>query len=302
MADAHHTVCLTFDVDGTASWITTWKSNNPSMISRGEFDTIGLERILKMLERHEAQATFFVPGHTAWAWPDLIKQIVDQGHEVGHHGWIHENPATLEIDAEREIMDRGFEALEFAVGQRPIGYRSAAWDFSPNTIDLLLEYEFTYSSSCMANDFYPYYLRKGDKWQDGEPYRFGELSELVELPPSWHLDDFPPFEYVWQGNTGLMAPSAVREIWQGDFDYMTANCPDGVYVLTCHPQFIGRGHRIAMLDDLIGYMKSVPSARFSSMKDVAERFKQENPLREWAEKNPHRTGATARNASVRTAG
>ena len=98
MADTTHTVCLTFDVDGTSSWITTWKSNNPSMISRGEFDTIGLERILKMLAKHDAQATFFVPGHTAWAWPDLIKEIVAEGHEVGHHGWIHENPATLEID------------------------------------------------------------------------------------------------------------------------------------------------------------------------------------------------------------
>lgn len=299
MKENSHSVCLTFDFDGMSIWIGSWQSNNPSMISRGEFDTIGLERILKMLAKHDARATFFVPGHTAWAWPDLIKGIVDQGHEIGHHGWIHENPATLEIEAERAVMDRGFEALEFAIGQRPIGYRSAAWDFSPNTIDLLLEYDLMYSSSCMANDFYPYYLRKGDKWQGGEPYMFGELSELVELPPSWHLDDFPPFEYVWQGNTGLMAPSAVREIWQGDFDYMVGNCPDGVYVLTCHPQFIGRGYRISMLDDLIDYMKTVPSVRFESMKDVAQRFKQENPVSEWAEKNPHRTGATARNASVR---
>jgi peptidoglycan/xylan/chitin deacetylase (PgdA/CDA1 family) len=272
------------------------------MISRGEFDTIGVERILKMLAKHEARATFFVPGHTAWAWPDLIKNLVDQGHEIGHHGWIHENPATLDVKAEREIMDRGFEALEFAVGHRPIGYRSAAWDFSPNTIDLLLEYGFTYSSSCMANDFYPYYLRQGDEWGEGEPYRFGELTELIELPPSWHLDDFPPFEYVWQGNTGLMPPSAVREIWQGDFDYMVANCPEGVYVLTCHPQFIGRGYRIQMLDELIAYMKSFASVRFDALTDVAHHFKQHNRLEEWAKENPHRTGATARNASVRAVG
>jgi peptidoglycan/xylan/chitin deacetylase (PgdA/CDA1 family) len=300
VADPHHSICLTFDVDGMSSWIGSWKSNNPSMISRGEFDTIGLERILAMLDKHGARATFFVPGHTAWAWPDLIKGIVARGHEIGHHGWVHENPATLDIDGEREVMDRGFEALHWAAQERPIGYRSAAWDFSPNTIDLLIEYGLTYSSSCMANDFAPYYLRRGDRWSTTEPYEFGGLTDLVELPPCWHLDDFPPFEYVWAGNTGLMPASAVREIWQGDFDYMVGNCPGGVYVLTCHPQFIGRGYRIAMLDELVGYMKAVPSVRFETMRDVALRFKQDNPVSEWAERNPHRTGATARNASVRT--
>jgi peptidoglycan/xylan/chitin deacetylase (PgdA/CDA1 family) len=290
-----HSVCLTFDFDGMSIWIGSWQSNNPSMISRGEFGTIGLDRVLRLLAKHDAQASFFVPGHTAWAWPDLVKRVADEGHEIGHHGWVHENPAKLELDAEKEVMERGFEALEYAVGERPVGYRSAAWDFSPNTIDLLLDYEFTYSSSCMANDFYPYYLRKGDTWSTTEPYVFGELVDLVELPPSWNLDDFPPFEYVWAGNTGLMAPSAVREFWQAEFDYMVANCPGGVYNLTCHPQFIGRGSRIAMLDELVEHMKSVGNVRFESLRDVAFRFKEENPIDEWATKNPHRTGATARN-------
>jgi peptidoglycan-N-acetylglucosamine deacetylase len=295
-----YSVCLTFDVDGTCSWINSWQSNNPSMISRGEFDTIGLDRVLKMLAKHEGRATFFVPGHTAWAWPDLVKRIVDEGHEIGHHGWAHENPARLELDQERNIMDRGFEALEYATGQRPVGYRSAAWDFSPNTLDLLIDYGFVYSSSCMANDFYPYYLRKGDKWSTTEPYEFGDLVELVEIAPAWHLDDFPPFEYVWQGNSGLLPPSAVREYWQGDFDYMVANCPGGVYNLTCHPQFIGRGSRISMLDDLVGYMRQRADVRIEPLGDVAARFKDENPLDEWATKNPHRAGLTARNARQRT--
>jgi peptidoglycan/xylan/chitin deacetylase (PgdA/CDA1 family) len=299
MSADSYSVCLTFDVDGTSSWINSWQSNNPSMISRGEFDTIGLDRVLRMLAKYEARATFFVPGHTAWAWPDLVKRIADERHEIGHHGWAHENPAKLELEKERDIMDRGFEALDYATGQRPVGYRSAAWDFSPNTLDLLLDYGFVYSSSCMANDFYPYYLRKGDKWSTTEPYEFGELVELVEIPPAWHLDDFPPFEYVWQGNTGLMAPSAVREFWQGDFDYMVANCPGGVYNLTCHPQFIGRGSRISMLDDLVGYMRDAANVRFEPLGDVAARFKDQNPLDEWATKNPHRAGLTARNARQR---
>ena len=115
------------------------------MISRGEFDTIGLERILKMLTKHEARRRSSSRATRPGRGPTSSSSIVDQGHEIGHHGWVHENPATLDIEAEREMMERGFEAFDFAVGERPIGYRSAAWDFSPNTIELLLEYGFTYS-------------------------------------------------------------------------------------------------------------------------------------------------------------
>jgi peptidoglycan/xylan/chitin deacetylase (PgdA/CDA1 family) len=295
MAGKQCSVCLTFDFDGMCIWIGSFKSNNPSMISRGEFATIGLDRVLKLLARHEAPATFFVPGHTAWAWPDLVKRIADEGHEIGHHGWVHENPATLEPAYEREVMDRGFEALDHAAGVRPIGYRSAAWDFSPQTIHLLLEYELTYSSSCMANDFYPYYLRKGDRWSATTPYEFGELTELVEIAPSWGLDDFPPLEYVWGANAGPMTPSQVYELWVGEFDYMAANCPGGVFNLTCHPDFIGKGSRITMLERLLEHMKEA-GVRFEPLRDVALRFKAENPVAEWAKANPHRAGATARNA------
>jgi peptidoglycan/xylan/chitin deacetylase (PgdA/CDA1 family) len=293
---AQHSVCLTFDFDGMSIWIGSFKSNNPSMISRGEFGgAVGLDRVLNLLTKHDAPGTFFIPGHTAWAWPDLVKKINDAGHEIGHHGWVHENPALLELDAEREVMERGFEALDHAVGVRPQGYRSAAWDFSPNTIDLLLEYNLLYSSSCMASDFTPYYLRKGDRWSTTEPYEFGELVPLVEVPPSWGLDDFPPLEHVWGFNSGLMTPRHVEELWREEFDYMIENVPGGVYNLTCHPQFIGRGSRISMLDRLVGHFKQA-GVRFERLQEVAARFKDENPLEEWAAANPLRAGANARNA------
>src|SRR5918911_221130 len=119
VSESTYSVCLTFDFDGMSSWIGSWQSNNPSMISRGEFAIIGLERILALLAKHHAPATFFVPGHTAWAWPDLVRRIADEGHEIGHHGWVHENPASLEREAERTVLERGFEALDFAAGVRP---------------------------------------------------------------------------------------------------------------------------------------------------------------------------------------
>lgn len=286
--------CLTFDFDAMSLWVGTFQSNNPSMISRGEFGAVvGLPRILDLLKRNEIRSTFCVPGHTAYAYPDLIKRIHDEGHEIAHHGWVHENPADFDRDGEKWVLERGLEGLEKAAGVRPKGYRSPAWDFGQYTVDLLLEYGFVYDSSCMGHDFYPYYLRKGDEWSTTEPYKFGEIVEIVEIPVTWGLDDFPPSEFVLGQNTGLSAPSAIEEIWRGDFDYAYANCPGGIYDLTLHPQVIARGHRMLMLERLIAHFKSHGGVIFETLGDYVERWKSNNPVDKWKAENPLYVGAQA---------
>jgi peptidoglycan/xylan/chitin deacetylase (PgdA/CDA1 family) len=294
MPNDDNAVCLTFDFDAMCLWTGSFGAETPSMVSRGEFDVAGLARVLDVLDKHDAPATFFVPGMSAHAYPDLVKEMVDKGHEIGHHGWSHRNPTKLSREEEKSDFELGFEALDYAAGVRPTGCRTAAWDFSPNTLDLIEEFDLGYSSTFMASDFYPYYLRRGDKFLPAtEPFEYGTLTDVLELPPSWGLDDFPPFEYVWGFNQGPNTPSQVRELWQGDFDYMVENCPGGVYVLTCHPQFIARGARIKMFDEFVGYMKD-EGGNFKRLDAVATEFKKDNPRDEWAEKNPHLTGARAR--------
>ena len=257
------------------------------MISRGEFGAVvGIQRILDLLKKKNIQATFCVPGHTARAYPILIQRIHGEGHEIVHHGWVHENPADFDRDGEKRILELGLEALNEAAEVRPNGYRSPSWNMSPNSIDLLLEHGFVYDSSYMGGDFYPYYLRHGDKWSTTEPYTFGETCELVEVPVTWGLDDFPPFEYVKGQNHGLSAPSAVEEIWKGDFDYAHANCPNGVYNLTMHPQVIGRGHRMLMLKRLIDYFKCQDGVVFETLGNYVERWKEENTVQDWKARNP----------------
>lgn len=209
-AQGMRSVCLTFDFDGISLWIGTFASANISVLSRGEFGPVGVERLLALAKKYELPLTFCVPGHTAYCYPDLIRRIHAEGHEIVHHGWVHENPVNFSRDDERSNLERGFEAIEYAIGERPTGYRSPAWDLSQNSIELLLEAGFVYDSSCMGNDLYPYYLRKGDKASTTEPYIFGEVSELIEIPVTWGLDDWPAFDYFYGGNDGLRAPSAVR--------------------------------------------------------------------------------------------
>jgi hypothetical protein len=161
---------------------------------------------------------------------------------------------------------------------------------------LLLEYGFLYDSSCMANDFNAYYLRSGDQWSLDEPYQFGTLTPLVELPVTWGLDDFPAFEFVFGVNQGYASPSQVQEIWQGDFDYALKNCPGGIFNLTLHPEFIARGHRITMLERLIRHMADQPGVRFGTLGEYAGAWKEANPLAQWAAANPAHTGVN----SIRT--
>ncbi len=117
---------LTFDFDAMSLWIGSYQSRNPSMISRGEFGAVAVPRILDLLKKHGLAASFFIPGHTALAYPDLVRRIHGEGHEIGHHGWVHENPVDFDEAGERANIDRGLEALAKAANVTPKGYRSPA--------------------------------------------------------------------------------------------------------------------------------------------------------------------------------
>lgn len=267
-------IALTFDFDSYTNWIGSSGANSPSMISRGEFGPIGVHRILALLGEYKALATFFTPGGTAVSYPRVVAAIRDAGHELAHHGWIHENPVNLNRDDELRILERGIEALQKVTGTRPVGYRSPAWDNSPNTVTLLLEHGFEYESSLMGNDFEPYWCRVGDKWSKTEPYVFGEPTKLVEMPVAWHLDDHPYYEFIpGREGQGLRPPSVVREIWKGEFDYLYNQVGHGVLVITMHPQVSGRGHRLMMLKELIEYFLSHPGVHFTTCMDYVREWR-----------------------------
>ena len=283
-------VCLSFDVDAMSSWINSMKSTNIPTLSRGEFGAHVIPRILEMLRRCGVTATFFVPGHTALAFPDAVRAIVAAGHEVGHHGWVHEHPSELDASQERKVLEKGFAALEKVADVIPRGYRAPAYIFSESTPDLLGEFGFVYVSSCSASDFTPYYLRRGDRFSTTGPYVFGELIDIVEMPFSTTLNDFPHFEFVGGFSTAQSTPQHVRDLWQGEFDYAHQNVPGGCYVLTMHPEAIGRGHRLTMLESLVRYMKEQDGVVFETMSAYADRWKEANPKNRWRDENPWRAG------------
>jgi peptidoglycan/xylan/chitin deacetylase (PgdA/CDA1 family) len=260
------TVCLSFDFDGMAIWLSTFKQVSPTPLSRGEFGArVGVDRILGVLGAAGVAGTFFVPAHTASSFPEVVKRIVDAGHEVGCHGYVHESPVNLSLAEEIELLGRSEEVLTRITGKRPRGYRSPAWDLSPNTIEVLENRGYLYDSSMMAEDYRIYRPRKRDVVDEHGLTR-GPESRLLEFPVAWELDDYPYFHFASKPpNQGLRNPSEILSQWKAEFDFCHAEVSDSVFTLTMHPEIIGRGPRIRLLRDLIDYIKSAEDVHFSTM-------------------------------------
>ena len=275
---ATHLVCLTFDFDNVAPAVARGMTT-PTMMSRGHFGVVGAERILELLKQRGIRSTWFIPGHTIVTYPDVCQAVHAAGHEIGHHGWTHRPPASLSREEEDEELSRGNASIRALTGRNARGYRSPSWDFSPNSIELLLQHGFLYDSSLMGHDHLPYQVRQGDEAELWEPVRFGESTPLVEMPVSWSLDDFPVFEFS-RTRAGLLPGLANAELvgrnWYADFRYMAERFEWGVITYTMHPHVIGRGHRMHMLEILISELAET-GAKFVTLEEAVVAYRERWP-------------------------
>ncbi len=264
------TVVLSFDVDGASGMINRNPAieHLPSARSFGDYGpAVAVAHVLSLLARQDVAASFYIPGWVAERVPRVVERIADADHEIGHHGYQHEPPATLTVEQEAEVLDRGSAILEGIVGVTPAGYRSPSWELSADSLRLMRERGFRYDSSLMGSDA-PYWVDAGD----------GE--SLVELPIHWALDDYPYFVFAPTDGRRLMAaPEQVESAWREAFDEVRRR--GGVFTLTMHPYIIGRPGRLLMLERLIGYMRSKSGVSFARAVDVCEEF-----ARTWGSARP----------------
>jgi peptidoglycan/xylan/chitin deacetylase (PgdA/CDA1 family) len=264
-------VCLTFDFDALSVWLG---GDDPTAAKlwRGEYGArVGVPRLLAFLRREELPATFFVPGHTVESFPAETASLLAAGHEVAHHSWAHVDPSGQSEEEERADLERGLATLD-RIGVRPEGFRSPSADVSPHTLALLEEHGFLYDSSLMGDDYRPFRPRIGDRVARREPLERGREARLWELPMCFELDDWPHFQFSFSPyRHGLAPPSTVLEIWQGEFDWMHEREGGGVLTVCMHPEVIGRGHRMAMLERFVAHCRDA-GAVFERLVDVARRL------------------------------
>jgi peptidoglycan-N-acetylglucosamine deacetylase len=269
------TVALTFDHDAISSEVD--RGHGPVLRSRGQFGPrVGVGRVLDVLARESIPATWFVPGHTLVTFPDSVAAIMAGGHELACHAWAHEDLAD-HPDDERAILERAVEALTRAAGGAPpTGFRAPYWSLGPRTLEHVAELGFRYDSSLMADDVHPYRVAI-EEHHDRAGSDLGRPGPLVEVPVSWALDDWPHFEPGPRGVGPMSAPSKVLEIWLGELDYAWRHEPDGVLTVTMHPEAIGRGHRLAMLEEFIAQARALDGVVFERLDRVVERWLASEP-------------------------
>jgi peptidoglycan/xylan/chitin deacetylase (PgdA/CDA1 family) len=262
------TVCLSFDFDALSVWLA-YERTTPAMLARGEYGArVGVPRVLDLLERHGVRATFFVPGHTIDSFPRETESILERGHEIGHHSYAHIDPSGQTRDEELADMEHALDVLE-GIGVKPLGFRSPSADLSDSTLELVEAHGFVYDSSLMTDDYRPFHPRIGDRVSRDEPLVRGRESTLWELPMCFELDDWVHFQFNFEPyRKGGAPPSHVLEIWREEFDWMHEHVGGGVLTVCMHPQVIGRGHRIAMLETFVEHCLGA-GARFAPLGEVA---------------------------------
>lgn len=264
--DSKVAVMLTFDFDAETLWISRDKNNihKPGTLSQGIFGAkVGIPSILRLLREEQIRSTFFIPGWVAEKYQSLVKLIVEDGHEIGHHGYLHEWVDPRNQKEETEVFMKGLHSLEKITGKKPVGYRSPAWETSENTINLLVENNFLYSSNFM-DDIKPYFIQKNN-----------ENTGVVELPVNWMLDDAPFFLFsVTPPSRPIASAQQALTIWKEEFHSIYRR--GGLFNWVSHPQLIGRPSRMDMLKEFIGFIKSYPDVWFATGEEVAKFFKNYN--------------------------
>jgi len=279
------------DVDAVAGWLGSYGGeDSPDDISRGLFaGEVGVPRLLSMLERFGIKATFFTPGHSIETFPDQIKAVVAAGHEIGAHGYSHENPIAMTPEQEEAVLDHSIGLITKLTGKPPSGYVAPWWEFSNVTNELLLKKGIKYDHSLMHHDFQPYYVRVGDSWTKIDyskhpsawmkPLVRGHATNLIEIPASWYLDDLPPMMFIKKApnSHGFVSPRHLEETWRDQFDWVYREYDYAIFPMSVHPDVSGRPQVLMMLERLYRHMISHAGVRFVTFNEIADDFARRNP-------------------------
>ncbi|KAI0032928.1 glycoside hydrolase/deacetylase [Vararia minispora EC-137] len=276
------------DVDAVAGWLGSYGGeDSPGDISRGMYaGEVGVPRLLKLFKKYDITTTWFIPGHSLETFPEQMMAVRDAGHEIGLHGYSHENPVSMTFGQQKDILDHTYNLLTtFNNGSPPKGSVAPWWETSKEGTNLLLEKGIEYDHSNMAHDSQAYYLRDEDRWTKIDysakaevwmkPLQRGKETGLVEIPANWYLDDLPPMMFIKSSSNshGWVSTREVEQLWKDTFTYLYREEENFIFPITIHPDVSGRPHVLLMLERFIEWINTHEHVKWVPMIEMCRDYR-----------------------------
>jgi polysaccharide deacetylase family protein (PEP-CTERM system associated) len=217
-------ILFTVDVE---DWVqSTWDHSAPIGANAGLYT----ERLLDLFAAHKIHAVMFVLGLFAMRFPNLVRRMVQEGHEIASHGWGHIQIFYQSPDLFRKDVSRSKEFLQDLCGVQVLGYRAPDFSIIESTLwalDILSELGFRYDSSIFPIEGSRYGIPSWPASPVQVQCALG--NSLIELPPA----TIRAFGRRWPMSGGgyhRLLPS--RAI---DFLVRAAGAEQNPVVCYCHP-------------------------------------------------------------------
>ncbi len=251
-------VAMTFDLDADSILHLAHHENatnyvaTMSMLQYGP--RVAMPRILALFREFNIKQTFFIPSWCIERYPDAAAAVLEDGHEIGHHGYLHQHPNELTLDEERYWFERAHTVLETFTGTKPAGFRAPAYRFSRHTLDILLDAGMRYDASLFGDEI-PYQLTNGK-------------GSLIELPSHYAMDDWAHYMVGRDLNytMPIKAPSHAMDVFRGEFD--AAFRHGGMWIAVWHPFLSGRLARFEAIGELLDHMVAKGDVWFAPLGEI----------------------------------
>ncbi len=201
----------------------------------------GVDNLLSAFRDYHVKATFFVPGIVAEMYPETVKKIADEGHEIALHGYAHENFSHLSAKEQEQAVAKGMAAIEKVTGKRPVGFRLPEGECTKETYPILAKNQFLYDSSLFDHDI---------------PYLIPGTDRMAEIPMRWEMLDFTYL--AWgsifpAGGERVAVYDDVLDNWLRELnaDYDMGYC----YVISWTPQTVGSPGRLFMVEKVLEQLR-----------------------------------------------
>ncbi len=215
-------------------------------------ERVGVYRVMDLLNQEGIKASFFVNGHTVEAFPDLMKQILADGHELCSENWRHEYVTNMTPEEQRKDISRTIDTFQKVLGIKPQGYIMPGEKGTDDTPGILVDLGYKYWM-CLLNEDLPYIVQVKE----------GEL--VIATYGIWTTD------HTTGHPRTARTPRELLQLWKDNFDWIYEEGKDypGFMSLGLHPFLIGRPFRIIILREFLRYVKSHTGVWFPRGIDMA---------------------------------